>query len=133
MAVGCIVHVVDQRGQRSFERVPVGDRRLQTEYVSAEVPDNSLKALDGLLQLSGDILVACGHETLASFKIEPEGEKGLDGAVVQVLRHALAVVEHLTEARLTLTQGLFSPERLFQSRLQVGSDLKILSTDVSQR
>ena len=68
-----------------------------------------LQALYGLLQLSGDILVACGHETLASFETESEGEKGLDGAVVQVLRHALAFVEHLTEPCLALTQGLFGP------------------------
>ena len=113
MALWCIVHVIDQRGQRSFERAPVGDRRVQTENVSTEVADDRLKASHGSHQLRGDILVAGGHETLASLQTESEREKGLDGAVVEVLGHALAFIEHLTELCLALTQCLFGPERLF--------------------
>jgi hypothetical protein len=44
---------------------------------------------------------------VAPFETESDREEGLDGAVVQVLSHSLALSEYVPEPRLALTQRLF--------------------------
>src|SRR4026207_1302319 len=92
MAMGRIVHAIDQGDQRRFECAPIGDQRLQTEDVSTKVPDDSLYIRYASAQLRGDLLVALGQETLTALQPEAKSKKGLDSAVVQVLGHPLALL-----------------------------------------
>ena len=77
-------------------------------------------------------MVCGGHETLASLEIEVDREKGLYGAVMEILSHALSFIKYSTDVALALTQRLLGMDVLYEGCLQVMCDVYVASANVCQ-
>jgi hypothetical protein len=107
--------------------VAVGqDARAQAEDVVAQVADDPVQLLDGVLEAGTQVVVA-GQQGRA-LQAHPDREQGLDGAVVQLLGDPLAVLEHGQPVQLALEPGVLQGDRGL-----LGEGLDQLHVGVAQR
>ena len=106
---GALAELLDQPLEGLVELAVGEDAGAQAEDVVAQVADDPVQLLDGVLEAATEVVVA-GQQGRA-LEAHADREQGLDGAVVQLLGDPLAVLEHGQALQLALEAAVLEGDR----------------------
>ena len=106
---GALAELLDQSLEGLVELAVGEDAGAQAEDVVAQVADDPVQLLDGVLEAAPEVVVA-GQQGRA-LEAQADREQGLDGPVVQLLGDPLAVLEDGQALELALEAAVLEGDR----------------------